>query len=843
MTVDTNRVQAIFLRAIELDDPAELSELLNRECGSNVELKRRVDALLLAHRTPAPLFQYNPLLPLFSQKELDPVDRSTPIPIELDRTVSLDQTGDVRSATGSHSRGMGLPLEFLEPSTNLRALGRLGHYEIAEVIGSGGFGIVLKAFDESLERVVAIKVLSPHMAATSPPRKRFIREAKTVAQVRHENVVQVYAIHEEPLPYLIMEYVPGETLQELLNRHGPLEIDEISRIGSQIALGLAAAHDMGLIHRDIKPANILLDKSAQFRVKITDFGLARAVDDASQTQSGVIAGTPIFMAPEQALGTALDHRADLFSLGSVLYTMACGHPPFRAENTLAVLKRVTEDAPRPLMEIIPETPLWFWKVVERLLAKNPADRFASAREVADLLERKSDSHATGPHTRRLLLQSSSLNVARTIRPRSRWLLALGMLLVASLAGVPWQFLRGELELVVEAPILPAGSVAVQTVTVHDRISGKAFQLQQGVSRSLPRGTYDLRVASPAGLEFERSAIEIPYWGRVVARIRAQQDKETNQRQTDAPVDKLVASRATSPHVVEKESASGDFKAVESSKLTPAEILLSEDFEWGLPQNLGSGINTDRRELAASLSSDELLLIFVRERKMFLSERRSRTDLFPPPVPLSDEFDLDLGPTVSMSGDGLMVVFCSARDGQKFGDVWAAERKTRAIPFEKPFRLLEPVNSNQDEAAPILSADGLTLCLTSQRANSNTHGRIWLFTRTNRQERFGNPEVLGPPVDTPYYDVAAWIANDQSLFFASTFSAPPYPTNLFTFDSTSRQFVKTDFFTPQQIAMELGRPWLSTDGRRLYFHTRRIPGGMGDLDLWVMERVQRKSKPQ
>src|SRR6185369_11026461 len=185
-------------------------------------------------------------------------------------------------------------------------------------LGQGGFGIVFRAFDDVLQRVVAVKVLSPHMAATSPPRKRFLREAQTSAQVRHENVVQVYEVGEKPLPYLVMEFIPGETLQQRLDRVGPVEPAEVVRVGRQIAEGLAAAHATDLIHRDIKPGNILLE-GGHLKAKLTDFGLARAADDASISQSGIIAGTPMYMAPEQAKGETLDQRADLFSLGSVLY--------------------------------------------------------------------------------------------------------------------------------------------------------------------------------------------------------------------------------------------------------------------------------------------------------------------------------------------------------------------------------------------------------------------------------------------------------------------------------------------------------------------------------------------
>ncbi|OYW17598.1 MAG: hypothetical protein B7Z55_12220, partial [Planctomycetales bacterium 12-60-4] len=204
-----------------------------------------------------------------------------------------------------------------------------------------------------------------------------------------------HAVEDEPNPYLVMEYIRGKTLQQRLDEHGPLDLSDVLRLGKQIADGLAAAHAQGLIHRDIKPGNILLEGGVNERVKITDFGLARTADDASMTQSGLIAGTPMYMAPEQALGQKLDQRADLFSFGSVLYQMLSGRPPFRAPTTIAVLKRVAEDQPRPIQEIIPEVPTWMCEIVGHLHAKNPDDRYATAQEVSDLLAHCLDDLKTG----------------------------------------------------------------------------------------------------------------------------------------------------------------------------------------------------------------------------------------------------------------------------------------------------------------------------------------------------------------------------------------------------------------------------------------------------------------
>ena len=196
--------------------------------------------------------------------------------------------------------------------------------------------------------------------------------------------MQVYEVGEQPLPYLAMEFIPGETLQQRLDRTGPLEVSEVVRIGRQIAEGLAAAHACDLIHRDIKPGNILLEGGSH-KVKITDFGLARAADDASISQSGVIAGTPMFMAPEQALGR--QDRPAGRPVQPRQRAVPDGERPAAVPgpSALAVLKRVAEEPPRPIPEIIPETPDWLCGIIAKLHAKNPDDRFQSAREVADVL--------------------------------------------------------------------------------------------------------------------------------------------------------------------------------------------------------------------------------------------------------------------------------------------------------------------------------------------------------------------------------------------------------------------------------------------------------------------------
>jgi serine/threonine-protein kinase len=274
---------------------------------------------------------------------------------------------------------------LLDPPTDPSSIGSLGAYQILEVIGRGGMGLVLKGWDPVLLRIVAIKVLVPELSYLGSARLRFAREARAAASVAHEHVVAIHAVDSaKGVPYLVMQYVAGKSLQERIEQSGPLLVQEILRIAMQTASGLAAAHAQGLVHRDIKPANILLENGIE-RVKITDFGLARAADDASLSQSGLAAGTPHYMSPEQARCEPIDHRADLFGLGGVMYAMCTGRSPFRGGTALAVLRSVCDDPPRPIRIDRPEVPVWLEEIIAKLLAKDPAARFQTAAEVAALL--------------------------------------------------------------------------------------------------------------------------------------------------------------------------------------------------------------------------------------------------------------------------------------------------------------------------------------------------------------------------------------------------------------------------------------------------------------------------
>jgi serine/threonine protein kinase len=224
------------------------------------------------------------------------------------------------------------------------------------------------------------------LAHNATARKRFEREARAAAAVVHPNVIPIFGVSQSKgQPLIVMPLISGKSLQAHVESHGPFETKDVVRIGMQIAAGLAAAHQQGLIHRDIKPANILLEQDVS-RVVITDFGLARAADELAMTQTGWLAGTPHYMSPEQARGAAIDARSDLFSLGGVLYFIATGREPFRAEKPVAVLHKICNETAVPARQINSDIPHTLSDIIERLLEKNPNDRFHSAGRVQKLLE-------------------------------------------------------------------------------------------------------------------------------------------------------------------------------------------------------------------------------------------------------------------------------------------------------------------------------------------------------------------------------------------------------------------------------------------------------------------------
>lgn len=317
-------------------------------------------------------------------------ERADPDAAPADPTVPRDDEPSVASV-GERSEP-----QFAAPK-HAGELGTFGRYRVLKKLGQGGMGAVYLGYDPKLERKVALKVMLPQFAASDDARRRFLREARTAAMVRSDHVVTIIDVDEERgIPFIAMQYLLGHPLDQYLKTKGELPLAQALRVAREAALGLAAAHELGLIHRDVKPGNVWLE-APKGRVKLLDFGLARVEnDDTHLTNTGAVMGTPAYMSPEQARGEHVDHRTDLFSLGVMLYRLSTGKMPFRGATTMAVLTSLAVDTPTPARQLKPELPAPLEAVINKLLAKNPAERFQTAMEVVVALREIEQPGAGGP---------------------------------------------------------------------------------------------------------------------------------------------------------------------------------------------------------------------------------------------------------------------------------------------------------------------------------------------------------------------------------------------------------------------------------------------------------------
>lgn len=281
-------------------------------------------------------------------------------------------------------------------------LTHLGRYEIVSELGQGAMGVVYKATDPLIDRIVAIKTISLNLAQEEREEyeARFYQEAKAAGRLSHPNIVTIYDVGRSgDIAYIAMEFLQGRELRDILNDGRLLPIDQALDIVAQVATGLAYAHEHDIVHRDVKPSNVMVGPDGH--VKITDFGIARMASAGVRTQTGMVLGSPKYMSPEQVTGKAIDRRSDVFSLGVMLYEVLTGQPPFMGENVNAIMYQTLNAIPAPPSTLNPAVPDMLNFIVAKALAKDVDVRYQDARELANDLRACRDSLSrTSPHAAR-----------------------------------------------------------------------------------------------------------------------------------------------------------------------------------------------------------------------------------------------------------------------------------------------------------------------------------------------------------------------------------------------------------------------------------------------------------
>jgi eukaryotic-like serine/threonine-protein kinase len=307
-------------------------------------------------------------------------------------------------------------------------------YDVEELVGHGGMSSVYKAKDSLLERHVALKILHEQYSADDDFVERFKREARSVAQLQHPNIVTVIDRGEENgRQFIVFEYIDGENLKEHVVRNGRLDVREALEIAVEVARGLAFAHEQGLVHRDVKPQNILLNGDG--RAKVTDFGIARTVDVDGMTQTGTVLGTSNYIAPEQASGERVDAHSDVYALGVVLYELLAGEVPFPGESFVAVaMKHLHEPAPN-LLDVRRDVPLRVAAAVDRALEKDPEQRFPTMDAFAAELEACLAELEHGPDGDATMVIPSRQRAPRRRKQVSRWPIGIGLLALLAVAAI------------------------------------------------------------------------------------------------------------------------------------------------------------------------------------------------------------------------------------------------------------------------------------------------------------------------------------------------------------------------------------------------------------------------
>ena len=692
----------------------------------------------------------------------------------------------------------------------------MGDYVIVAEIGAGGMGQVYKAKHRRMQRVVALKVMSSAAMKDAAAVKRFQREVIAAARLEHPNIVTAYDSGEAgSVKYLVMQFVDGGDLSELVKKNGPLGVERAVGYVMQAARGLAFAHGAGVVHRDIKPANLLLDKKGV--VKILDMGLARIEDSGDGlTATEQVMGTVDYMSPEQAADTkSADRRADIYSLGCTLWYLLSGKKLYDGDTMIARLMK-HRDAPLPSLVKERDDVAWpLEQVFHKMIAKRPQDRYETMEEVIAALEPHGDdfsagssSGASGSSIGSSKLQSAELASfmqAMAAQPKlSEKVAESGS---SSKGPGPLSKSSGS-----KAKLPVDATAAIAKPETETDPKSAPLEKPAPVGRDAQWGAPARKNASPVKLIAAGVVgVALLAGAGIVVKMR---NHDPGATETFAPAG-ASAGAAPAPDSVRAPVASGGPSGIET--LPISKLLDSSDYVWSEPENLGPTINGSGDEKSPSLTNDQLRIYYDRTSGGRAEASRPSTDVpFAAPVK---------GYSVKepwLSGDGLAMVFVSKEAN---GDVlFLAQRPTLDAPWVK-VELPPQANGPGKPQYPRLSSDGLSLLFQSGLPANQSD--IWISRRASVAEPFGQAVNYGPTVNTGVWEGTGQLLGDNvTLVFRRNSD--------WHFVYQNERGGKASIPLPSH-PFSTEHLWLTPDGRTAYFSANRA-GGFGGLDLYVSRRV-------
>lgn len=902
----SQKIQQVFLAALEVSEE-ERDAWLRKECDADNELLAEVQSLLEHAEPSLDLLEQNldeviADLPRFNGDDPPQVQRENEHPAEIDPNDFLSKLSEVgvlspdEFASVSDSVASGVPpMEPRQLASRLVSEGKLTEYQasallkgepdllidkylILDLIDVGGMGIVFKAIHRTMNRIVAIKMMSRQMLRSEDLVKRFQREVRVAATLEHPNIVRAYDADEtRGVNFLVMEFVRGDNLSRIVRVSGPLPLEKAVDLIRQTAVGLQHAHERGIVHRDIKPGNLLLND--QGVVKILDLGLAHidesmcqnpeehAEDDSGRpyvsrtelTAAGAVLGTASFMAPEQSLDAHLvDCRSDIYSLGCTLYFLLTGDTPYSGSTVFKVFVEHREAAIPSLKDKRPDVPDSIEAVFRRMVAKQPEERFQSISELLVVLDDcritapKRDPKRTTPASLSSSEEATTIDAgnfkpqleAKKLAPKkrmgvSRLIWAASAVAVVALVAFNWP--ARDVSVVEPAPVVDDWTVANLPATPKpeiDAVDSRQIGLEDSTVTS--QGTAADLLATG---EWE--------W-RVEKKLELPINSADRELGGDMTPDGLMLVFAS--------SRPGGHGTLDLWIATRNSI----DEPWSEPTNPGPAINTGATETQPALSSDGLTLLFTRvgdKRQTYVSQRSSTTSPWLQAVPYEINHNFQDAPDLTPDGLSLVVTrSLKASDGQYPPGLLISRRTSSQDPWGEPVPVGGPVNTVNKEGGGTLSNDGrLLIFFREEKQDANNFGppKLWMTTRTGWGAPWSEPILLDALNAVGLNWDPHLVADDKTLLFTSVIP----DTN--TSDIYQARLVKKEHSEPSTSAADLmasGRwKWrvekklpkpinssayergaaMSADGLTIVFSSNRS-GGQGGFDLWMATRTSVES---